>query len=69
MTNFKKWRLDNNYSQRTVAKALGCHVNTVCNWDIKDTMNYKYREKFIEVYDIDPEQDLGLKVVYRAFVK
>ena len=68
MTEFKKWRLDNNYSQQDVATALGCHLQTVSNWDTKDKMYYGYREKFIEIYNVDPE-DLGFKTDYRQLKK
>lgn len=64
MTKFKKWRLDNNYSQQDVATAVGCHLNTVCNWDFKDKISVQYKEKFVEVYGIEPVE-LGLETDYR----
>lgn len=62
MTKFKEWRLENKLSQQAIADALGCHVNSVRNWDFKDKMNYVYVERFKEVYEVDPAVELGFTV-------
>ena len=68
VTSFKKWRQENGFSQRDVADNLGCHVNTVINWDYKDQMNIAYAKKFKEIYEVDPI-DLGFAIDDRVLKK
>ena len=61
----REWRRQKNKSITVMAKELGVGTTSIKNWSNYKAISYKCRERFIEVYGIDP-LDLGLPLEQRG---
>ena len=61
----REWRRQINKSITVMAKELDVGTTSIKNWQNYKPISYKCRERFIEVYNIDP-LDLGLPLENRG---
>ena len=65
MTTLQDWRIQNGYSLNTIAESVGSSVQTVANWQNGKAISAFKRQRFIEVFDVDPVEDFGLNLDLR----
>ena len=58
--NLRFWRKKNNFTQKQLAKLLGCTNASVCDWEIeKHGISQNYRDNWIHKFGFDPIEKFG----------